>query len=69
MKDRSNFLPMPDVVYRLKDDVAREHGLKARGAFGSDRQDDRFPQGSKILQLEYDPEHVTPRYEKPEGSL
>ncbi|KAF3049052.1 hypothetical protein E8E11_009314 [Didymella keratinophila] len=69
LKDRSNFLPLPDVVYRLKEDVARKHGLKARWAFGSDRQDNRFPEGSKTLQLEYDPEHVTPRYKKPEGSL
>ena len=69
LKDRSNFSPLPDVVYRLKEDVARKHGLKARWSIGSDRQNDSFPQGSKILQLEYDPGHVTPRYEKPEGSL
>lgn len=69
LKDRSNFRPLPEVVYRLKEDVAREHGLKSNWATGSDEQDHRFPKGSKILQLEYDPEHVTPRYEKPEESL
>jgi hypothetical protein len=69
LNDRSNFMPLPEVVYRLKGDVAREHGLQARWTMGSDRQDDKFPMGSKILQLEYDPEHVTPTYEKPEGSL
>lgn len=36
---------------------------------GSDRDDDSFPKGSKILQLNYDPETAVPEYEKPEGSL
>lgn len=69
LKDRSNFMPQPDVVYRLKEDVARTNGLKSMWTVGSDKKDDRFPEGSKILQLNYDPEHVMPRYEKPEGSL
>ncbi|KAF3032421.1 hypothetical protein E8E12_001211 [Didymella heteroderae] len=69
LKDLSSFLPQPEVVYRLKDDVARAHGLQTHWTIGFDELDDRFPKGSKILQLYYDPEHVVPRYEKPEGSL
>jgi hypothetical protein len=63
------FLPSPEVVYRLKEHVAQENGLTANWAVGSDRKDDRFPEGSKILQVNYDPAIAVPRYEKPEGSL
>lgn len=69
LKDRSNFVPQPEVVYRLKRDVARVHGLQSIWMIGSDQNDSRFPKGSKILQLSYDLDHVVPRYEKPRGSL
>mgnify|MGYP004498649469 CR=1 FL=1 len=63
------FLPRPKVVYRLKEGVARANGLQVNWAIGSDKQDDKFPEGSKILQVRYDPERVVPKYKKPEGSL
>ncbi|KAJ4346214.1 hypothetical protein N0V95_005580 [Ascochyta clinopodiicola] len=63
------FSPKPEVVYRLKEHVARANGLEVMWAIGSDRGDDKFPKGSKILQLNYDPETAVPQYEKPEGSL
>ncbi|KAJ4371824.1 hypothetical protein N0V86_008378 [Didymella sp. IMI 355093] len=69
LKDRSNFIPQPEVVYRLKEDVARANGLKSSWTIGTDTKDDRFPEGSKVLQLTYDPEHTVPKYEKPKGCM
>jgi hypothetical protein len=72
-----NFSPRPNIVYRLKPDVAKKAGLKAHWTFGADAVDQelpdgtllRFPDGSRVLQCEYDPEAAVPRYERPEGSL
>lgn len=64
-----SFVPRPEVVYRLKEEVARANGLMIIWTTGTDRKDGKFPAGSKILQLRYDPETAVPRYEKPEGSL
>lgn len=69
LADRGNFLPQPEVVYRLKRDVARANGLTTSWAIGSSTKDQRFAKGSMHLQLNYDPEHAVPQYEKPEGSL
>lgn len=63
--ERYNFLPRPDVVYRLKEDVARANGLTNNWAIGSDT----VSQGSKVLQVKYDVENVVPEYHRPEGSL
>lgn len=63
--ERHNFLPPPDVVYRLNAEVARANGLAHSWSIGSDT----FPEGHKVLQLMYDPENVVPEYHRPEGSL
>jgi hypothetical protein len=75
--DLENFAPTPDVVYRLKPEVARANGLICAWMFGSEAETVtapdgkvvKFPEGSKVLQCEYDPETAVPRYERPEGSL
>lgn len=75
--DLKNFMPKPDIVYRLKESIARDNGIKCRWTIGGDAEDvtlpdgsvKTFPKGSKVLQVEYDPETVTPVYERPEGSL
>jgi hypothetical protein len=78
-EDLKNMAPPPSIVYRLKKEIARQHGLVSRWVIASD--DDAkdvnlpdgtkktFPRGSKVLQMEYDPETAVPRYERPEGSL
>lgn len=75
--DLDNFSPRPDIVYRLESGAARNAGLKARWTFGSDAHDVtmpdgtviKFPEGSRVLQCDYDPETAVPRYVRPEGSL
>lgn len=73
-----NFLPRPTKVYRLKEDVARSNGLKSTWTTGGSEAKDnplpdgtalKFPKGSRIVQVDYDPQTVVPRYERPEGSL
>ncbi|KAH7069561.1 hypothetical protein BKA63DRAFT_84924 [Paraphoma chrysanthemicola] len=75
---RDKFLPRPDKLYRLKQDVAHAHGLKCAWTRGTPASDEcgpgdeevvEFPEGSLVLQLDYDPETVVPRYVRPEGSL
>jgi hypothetical protein len=76
-EDLKNFSPRPSIVYRLKPEIAKQHGLMSGWTEASDTEDvdmpDRskkmFPDGSKVLQLEYDPETAVSRYERPEGSL
>ncbi|KAF1941684.1 hypothetical protein EJ02DRAFT_466369 [Clathrospora elynae] len=78
-EDLKNFSPPPEIVWRLKEGVARQHGLKSRWTLGSEPRDGEekrpdgtviaFPGGSKILQCEYDPEMAVPGYARPEGSL
>jgi hypothetical protein len=63
--ERDRFVPRPDVVYRLKAEVARANGLSHRWTVGTDAE----TKGSRVLQLNYDPEHVVPHYERPDGSL
>lgn len=71
------FMPRPDIAYRLKPDVAHSHGLKCSWKLGSTAKDIqlpdgtilKFPEGSKVLQLDYDPETAVPKYEKLDGSL
>ncbi|KAF1829412.1 hypothetical protein BDW02DRAFT_167190 [Decorospora gaudefroyi] len=72
-----NFAPPPEIVYRLKEEVASEAGLKSTWTLASDASQvllpdgskKTFPDGSKVLQSDYDPETAVPSYEKPEGSL
>jgi len=69
--------PRPNVVYRLKPDVARQHGLKSQWSLASQAKDIELPdgtvlkfsEGSKVLNVAYDPETAVPKYQKPEGSL
>lgn len=71
------FFPRPNVVYRLKAEVARADGLKVGWTMGNLARDValqdgtilRFPAGSQALQCDYDPDAPIRRYEKPEGSL
>ncbi|KAH3942949.1 hypothetical protein HBH70_126220 [Parastagonospora nodorum] len=75
--DLDKFSPRPDIVYRLNPEAARDAGVKVSWTFGSEAVDVtmpdgtvlKFPQGSKVLQCEYDPETAVPRYVRPEGSL
>jgi len=73
-----NFVPRPEIVYRIKEDVAREAGLKSLWMIASDGSGEEklpdgtktaFPPGSKVVQSTYDPDVAVPVYKKPEGSL
>jgi hypothetical protein len=76
-EDLKNFAPPPSIVHRLKPEIAKRHGLKNGWTIASDAGEKdmpggskkTFPDGSKVLQLDYDPETAMPRYERPEGSL
>jgi hypothetical protein len=76
-EDLDKFAPRPDIVYRLKPEVARLNGLQARWTLGGDAEDVtlpdgttlKFPDGGKVLQCEYDAETAIPMYERPKGSL
>lgn len=71
------FSPPREKMYRLKPEIARQHGLKPVWTLGSmarDREMDdgttkTFPDGSIVLQLDYDLESDWQAYQKPEGSL
>jgi hypothetical protein len=75
--DLENFAPKPDIVWRLKEEVAKQNGLESRWTFGNETRDvnlpngtkKTFPEGSMSLQCDYDPETSIPTYERPEGSL
>ncbi|CEI65618.1 hypothetical protein FVEN_g8875 [Fusarium venenatum] len=74
---RNNFMPRPDKVARLKEDVAQSVGLvsswsipsEARSIEYEDGTKKEFPPGSVVLQQRYDPEFPWPEYQWPEGSL
>jgi len=77
-RDLDNFIPRPEVVYRIKEDIAREAGLKSAWMIASDRSGEvKLPNGtkialpprSKVVQSTYDPDVAMPVYQKPEGSL
>ena len=77
-RDLDNFIPRPEVVYRIKEDIAREAGLKSAWMIASDRSGEvklpdgtkiALPPGSKVVQSTYDPNVAMPVYQKPEGSL
>lgn len=77
-RDLDNFMPRPETVYRIKEDVAREAGLRSAWMIASDRSGEVelpngtkiiFPPGSKVVQSTYDPDIVVPVYKRPEGSL
>ncbi|KAI1207595.1 uncharacterized protein F4807DRAFT_433899 [Annulohypoxylon truncatum] len=74
-----NFAPMPDRVCRLKEDVAKQVGIRTPTdwAFVSAAQPRQqkdgtmkeFPEGSVDIQHKYDPDFAWPPYKWPEGSL
>ncbi|KAI0114275.1 hypothetical protein F4776DRAFT_638962 [Hypoxylon sp. NC0597] len=74
---RKTYSPMPDRVARLKDDVAKQIGVKSRWTICQKAQPKKlpdgttkeFPEGSVVLQLTYDPDFSWPPYKWPEGSL
>ena len=77
-RDLDGFFPPPDVVYSLKEDIARQAGLDVTWSTAYDAPDEitlpdgtkkKFPEGSKKLNVKYNPETAVPRYERPEGSL
>lgn len=67
----------PTKVARLKDDVARNAGIKNGWAIPCETTEvglpdgtkKAFPEGSVTLQLKYDPDHPWPPYRRLEGSL
>ncbi|KAF4454413.1 hypothetical protein F53441_3039 [Fusarium austroafricanum] len=73
----NNFMPRPDKVARLKEEVARSVGIVPRWAIPSEagpvENDDgtqiEFPEGSVVLQQAYNPDHPWPEASWPEGSL
>jgi hypothetical protein len=72
----SRVKPKPASMYRLKPDVARQHGYKnqwvvadkVRATLVGDTVA-TFPRGSLVLQMNYDPNLVKRDYQRPEGSL
>ncbi|KAM0426839.1 hypothetical protein ACHAQK_012275 [Fusarium lateritium] len=76
-KLRDNFMPRPEKVARLKEDIAQGVGLVSRWTIPSDARPidlgggkkKEFPPGSVILQQRYNPEFTWPEYIWPEGSL
>jgi hypothetical protein len=75
-EDLENFSPRPSIVHMLKPEIAKRNSLKSGLAMVSDAGAEdtldgskkTFSEGSKVLQLDYDPEKPVPRYERPEGS-
>ncbi|KAJ4258933.1 hypothetical protein NW762_008020 [Fusarium torreyae] len=76
-KLRDNFMPRPDKVARLKEEVAQVVGLLSSWTIPSesrpvelpDGTKKTFPDGSVVLQQRYNPEHPWPEYTWPDGSL
>ncbi|KAH7198356.1 uncharacterized protein B0J16DRAFT_330284 [Fusarium flagelliforme] len=76
-QDRDGFLPRPDKVVRLKEEVARSIGVvsswtwssKAEPSENDDGTRIEFPPGSVQLQQNYDPDFPWPEYKWPDGSL
>ncbi|CAN9124461.1 unnamed protein product [Alternaria sp. RS040] len=73
-----SIIPRPEIVYRVKKDIARQAGLESRWMVGSDASNEcelpdgthlAFPPGSKVVQSEYDPDVAIPVYTRPIGSL
>jgi hypothetical protein len=78
LEDISNFVPRPEIVYRVKENIARQAGLKSVWMIAVDTRKEvelpdgskkTFPLGSKIIQSRYDPEASIPVYKRPNGSL
>ncbi|WXC56113.1 hypothetical protein SNK03_002050 [Fusarium graminearum] len=74
---RDNYMPRPEKVARLNEDVAQSIGLVSSWAIPSQAEtiefDDgtkkEFPPGSVVLQQRYDPDFAWPEYQWPEESL
>ena len=73
-----SIIPRPEIVYRVKKDIARQAGLESKWMVASDAPNEcelpdgtnlTFPPGSKVLQSEYDPDVAIPVYKRPIGSL
>ncbi|RYN90780.1 hypothetical protein AA0119_g10902 [Alternaria tenuissima] len=73
-----SIIPRPEIVYRVKRDIARQAGLESKWMVASDAPNEcelpdgtnlTFPPGSKVLQSEYDPDVAIPVYKRPIGSL
>ncbi|KAI1012157.1 hypothetical protein LB503_004820 [Fusarium chuoi] len=72
-----NFSPQPEVLGKLKDEVAKDAGLVASWTFINeaepidmpDGSQKTFPVGSVLLQQAYNPEAPWPQYKWPKGSL
>lgn len=76
-EELDRFLPRPNIVFRLKPEVTRANGLKAKWMICSDARDVtlpdgtvlKFPKGSKVIQSDYDEETAVPEYERPQESF
>ena len=73
-----SIIPRPEIVYRVKRDIARQAGLESKWMVASDAPNEcelpdgtnlTFPPGSKVVQSEYDPDVAIPVYKRPIGSL
>lgn len=73
-----SIIPRPEIVYRVKKDIARQAGLESKWMVASnapnecelpDKTNLTFPPGSKVVQSEYDPDVAIPVYKRPIGSL
>ncbi|SPJ75698.1 uncharacterized protein FTOL_05429 [Fusarium torulosum] len=72
-----NFMPRPEKVVRLREDVAQAVGLVSDWTFYDDAESidlgngekKEFPPGSVVLQQRYNPDFAWPEYKWPEGSL
>ena len=73
----SNMMPRPDMVARLKPDVAREHGLRSDWTWMQDADpvwledgtEKTFPNGSVVIHCRFDPDYPWGEAKWPKGSL
>lgn len=72
----SRMRPKPGSMYLLKPDLARRYGFKNQWVVASEVRATlsgdiavTFPIGSRVLQMNYNPNLVKRNYQRPEGSL
>ncbi|CAN9150396.1 unnamed protein product [Alternaria alternata] len=73
-----SIIPRPEIVYRVKKDIARQAGVESKWMVASDAPNEcelpnktnlTFPPSNKVVQSEYDPDVAIPVYKRPIGNL
>ncbi|CAN9110546.1 unnamed protein product [Alternaria alternata] len=73
-----SIIPRPEIVYRVKKDIARQAGVESKWMVASDAPNEcelpnktnlTFPPSNKVVQSEYDPDVAIPVYKRPIGTI